>query len=183
MKDDDVLTSLFSVFLLTAFFSIGGGSALIPEFHRQIVDIHGFMDGPHFAKAVALAQVAPGPNMMLVSLIGWQVAGLPGLLVTTFAIVVPPSLLAYAVWRGMERVQDHPLLKIIKSALGPVVIGLTLASGIITAQAADHDAVGWALTIATAGLMTFTKRNPLWAIGAGAIVGIIAYRMGFMTLV
>ncbi len=43
--------------------------------------------------------------------------------------------------------------------------------------------MGWALTIATAGLMTFTKRNPLWAIGAGAIVGIIAYRMGFMTLV
>lgn len=182
MKDDIVL-SLFSVFLLTAFFSIGGGSALIPEFHRQIVDIHGFMDGPVFAKTVALAQVAPGPNMMLVSLIGWQVAGLPGLLACTVAIVVPPSLLAYGVWRGMERVQGNPWLGIIKSSLAPVVIGLTLASGIITATAADHDAVGWALTIATASFMAVTKRNPLWAIAAGAIIGIFAYRAGFMTLV
>ena len=180
---NDVLSGLFTVFLFTAFFSIGGASALIPEFHRQIVDIHGWMTNPAFAKAVALAQIAPGPNMLLVSLIGWQVAGLPGLLVSTVAIVVPPSLLAYATWRGMERVKDAAWLSALKTGLGPVVVGLMLASGLITARAADHDAVGVILTLATAGVMHYIKRNPLWVIAGGGLVGVIAYRFGLMALV
>ena len=182
MKDDAVY-GLFIAFLTMAFFSIGGASSLIPEFHRQIVDINGFMTSPAFARSVALAQIAPGPNMLIVSLIGWQVAGLPGLLASTFAIVVPPSFFAYLTWRGMERLKDAVWLKAIKIGLAPVVVGLMLASGSITARAADHDVVGYGLTLSTAILMHFIKRNPLWLISAGAIVGVAAFRLGFMSLV
>jgi chromate transporter len=72
-----ILVQLALTFLGVAFFSIGGASALIPEFHRQIVGIRGWMTDADFAHMVALAQVAPGPNMLIVSLIGWRVAGFP----------------------------------------------------------------------------------------------------------
>jgi chromate transporter len=179
--NDDVL-KLFWAFTSTAFFAIGGASALIPEFHRQIVEVYGLMNDAQFASAVALAQLAPGPNMLMVSFIGWQVAGLPGLLVSTFAIVGPPSLLAFAVGRAMEKVKDSPVLKAIKVSLAPIVVGMMVASGLITARAAGHDYVGYALTGASAAFMLTFRRNPLWIICAGAIVGLAANRLGLMTL-
>ena len=180
--NEDVLSGLAIAFLTTAFFSIGGASALIPEFHRQIVDIHGWMTSPAFVHAVALSQIAPGPNMLIVSLIGWQVAGLGGMLVSTFAIVVPPSILAYLTWHGMERVKDTAWLKALKTGLGPIVVGLMLASGFITARAADHDLIGLGLTIGSAVLMHYVKRNPLWVIAAGALIGVAGYHSGLMPL-
>jgi chromate transporter len=180
---DDVIWGLFVAFATAALFSIGGGSALIPEFHRQLVEVNGYMTSPEFAKSVALAQIAPGPNMLLVSLMGWQVAGLPGLMVSTFAIVVPPSIIAYSTWRTMERLKESRWLHAVKIGLAPLVVALMLASGTITARAADHDAVGYILTVGTAIFMHFTKRNPLWMIATGAIVGLIAHRLGLMTIV
>ncbi len=182
MKDDP-LSGLMLIFISSAFFSMGGASSLIPEFHRQIVDLHGYMTSPDFAKTVALAQIAPGPNMLTVSLLGWRVAGLPGLLVSTFAIVVPPSCIAYFSWRGMERLKDAAWLTAVKTGLAPVVVGLMLASGAITAQAANHDVIGYGLTLFAAIFMHVMKRNPLWVIAAGAIVGVAAYRFGLTTLV
>ena len=183
MKDDDALSGLLIIFISSAFFSMGGASTLIPEFHRQIVEMHGYMTSPDFAKSVALAQIAPGPNMLIVSLLGWKVAGLPGLLVSTFAIVVPPSCIAYFSWRGMERLKDAAWLTAVKVGLAPVVVGLMLASGTITAMAANHDMVGYGLTLFTALFMHFMKRNPLWVIGTGALVGVLAYRLGLMGVI
>lgn len=179
---DDVIWGLFVAFSTAALFSIGGGSALMPEFHRQLVEVNGYLTSAEFAKTVALAQIAPGPNMLIVSLMGWQVAGLPGLLVSTFAIVVPPSLIAYSAWRTMERLKDAAWLRAVKIGLAPLVVGLMLASGTITARAANHDAVGYILTLVTAVTMHFSKRNPLWMIATGAIVGLIAHRLGYMTV-
>ncbi len=175
-------SKLFWAFFSTAFFAIGGASALIPEFHRQIVENYGLMNDAQFASSVALAQLAPGPNMLMVSFIGWQVAGLPGLLVSTFAIVGPPSLLAFGVGRAMERVKDSPVLKAIKVSLAPIVVGMMVASGLITAQAAGHDAVGYGLTAASAAFMLMFRRNPLWVICAGGLIGVAAGRLGLMTL-
>ena len=170
-------------FLGVAFLSIGGASALIPEFYRQIVDVHGWMSSPDFAHTVALAQIAPGPNMLIVSLIGWKVAGFAGLLACTLAIVGPPSVLALIVGRTIEKLREATWLGAIKRALAPCVVGLTLASGLITAKAADNDWVGVILTLGSAAFMYFLKRNPLWVIGAGAMIGIFAYRGGIMVLV
>ena len=173
---------LLYAFLTTSLFAIGGASALIPEFHRQIVDNYHLMSDAQFASSVALAQLAPGPNMLMVSYIGWQVAGLPGLLVSTFAIVGPPSLLAFAVGRGMERVRGAPWLKAVKSSLAPITVGLMVASGLVTARAAGQDFVGYALTAGAAAFMLAFKRNPLWVICVGAFVGVIAGRMGLLSI-
>jgi chromate transporter len=173
-----ILVQLALTFLGVAFFSIGGASALIPEFHRQIVGIRGWMTDSDFAHMVALAQVAPGPNMLIVSLIGWRVAGIPGMLVSTIAIVGPPSLIAFAVGRAMDRLKDAEWLSAVKGALAPVVVGLMMASGLITAQAANHSAFLWLITGASAVFMYILRRNPLWVIGGGALLGIAASRLG-----
>jgi chromate transporter len=175
-----ILVQLALAFLGVAFFSIGGASALIPEFHRQIVSVRGWMTDADFAHMVALAQVAPGPNMLIVSLIGWRVAGVPGMLVSTVAIVGPPSLIAFAVGRALDRLKDAAWLAAVKGALAPTVVGLMMASGLVTAQAANTAAFLWVLTVAAAVFMYVLRRNPLWVIAGGAIAGIAAGRLGLI---
>ncbi len=174
---------LFTAFSTVSLFAVGGASALLPEFHRQIVENYHLMDDRGFAHSVVLSQLAPGPNMLLVSFIGWQVGGLPGLLVSTFAIVGPSSFLAFSVGRMLERRKDALWVKAVKTALAPIVVGLTLASGLVTARAADHDLIAVALTAGSAAFMIAYRRNPLWVIAAGATVGVLAYRMGAMAAV
>ncbi len=175
-----ILVQLALTFLGVAFFSIGGASALIPEFYRQIVGVRGWMTASDFAHMVALAQVAPGPNMLVVSLIGWRVAGILGMLVATVAIVGPPSVIAFAVGRGIDRLKDAAWLSAVKGALAPVVVGLMMASGLITAQAANYAAFLWLLTAIAAIFMYVLRRNPLWVIGGGAALGIASARLGLI---
>ena len=175
-----LVLQLALMFVGVAFFSIGGASALIPEFYRQVVSVRGWMSGTDFAHMVALAQVAPGPNLLIVSLIGWRVAGIPGMLVSTIAIVGPPSLLAFGVGRVLDRLKDAAWLSAVKGALAPVVVGLMMASGLVTAQAANHAAILWALTGVAAVFMYVLRRNPLWVISGGALLGIGFGRLGLI---
>ena len=174
------LWPLFVTFSTVSLFAVGGPSALIPEYHRQIVETLHLMNDTAFVHSVVLSQLAPGPNMLFISFIGWQVAGLAGMLVSTFAILGPTGLLAFGVGRVMEGRRDASWVKAVKSSLAPIVVGLTVASALVTAHAADHDIVGFALTAGSAVFMALFKRNPLWVIAAGAAIGILAHRMGWM---
>ncbi len=119
----------------------------------------------------AISQVAPGPNVLLVSLIDWQMAGLVGLLVATIAVMLPSSLLALAAGRVVARWAERRWMRIVKAGLVPIALGLMLASGAETARAADHDLLAVAISAATAGFVLFSRCNPLWAIGLAAFVG------------
>lgn len=176
-----VLWTLGVIFLSLSMFSIGGANALIPELHRQLVESRQWLTGAELAHLVALAQIAPGPNLLLVSLIGWKIAGLAGLLVTTAAIVAPTSAVMLGVGRAMKRVGDARWLPPVKAALAPVVVGLMVASGMVTAQAANHYVFGYVLTLAAALYMYFVRRNPLWIIAIGAVAGIGALKLGWLT--
>ena len=111
MKDEG--WQLFTAFLTTALFAIGGASSLIPEFHRQIVDVYRLMNDAQFASAVALAQLAPGPNMLISSLVGWRVAGFAGAMVAramlrlwrrqSFPILLEAAIVAAVALVPMER--------------------------------------------------------------------------------
>ena len=178
-----ILWTLFVVFSTVSVFAIGGPSALIPEYHRQIVTLLHLMDDQTFVHSVVLSQLAPGPNMLFISFIGWQLAGVAGLAVSTAAIIGPTALLSFTVGRVMEGRRDSSWVKAVKSSLAPIVVALTTASAMVTARAADHDMVGAALTAGAAAYMVFLKRNPLWVIAAGALLGIAANRMGLMSVV
>lgn len=180
--EDSPLPDLVWIFGTVALLSMGGANALVPEFHRQVVGVHGWMTSQQFAHLLALAQVAPGPNMLVVSMIGWKVAGLAGLMTATLSLVAPTGALAFAAGRWLRRLAGAWWLDPIKAGLAPIVVGLMVASGTVIARAANHDWQSYILTAGTAAFIYFTRRNPLWAIGTGALAGVIGYRLGLFAL-
>jgi len=129
-----VLTELAWQFALLSFLAIGGVNTLIPEIHRRVVDVEHWMTDTDFAQAFAIAQAAPGPNLLIVSLIGWKVSGVLGALVATAAICIPSSLLTFAVAHVWDRFREAPLRAAIQHGLAPVTVGLVLATGYILAR-------------------------------------------------
>lgn len=165
------LPALALHFALLSLVAIGGISSMLPDMQRYVVEANHWLSGSQFADAYALGQAAPGPNMMFVTLLGWQLAGLTGAVVVTLAVICPPALLTLAVTRLHANKPGAPLGRAIRAGLGPIAIGLTLASGWILALSADHDWRGALLTLATVALMLRTKLNPVWLILAGAVAG------------
>ena len=128
----------------------------------------------------ALAQTAPGPNMMVVSLIGLRVAGIAGLAVSTLAILLPSSLLALVFGRLYHRFADAEWFPAFKAGLPPVVLGLLAASGVVTAFAAVHNMLGVAVCVGAALFNAFGRWNPLWALAAGVAIFVTAGRLGLL---
>lgn len=178
----NILIQMLIFFLSIAPFTIAGAQTLIPELYRHFVQNTALLTPKEFTTVVALAQIAPGPNMLVISLLGWRVAGLSGLLVATGALLGPTCLATWFVARWINRLKDAKWLTIVKVSLAPVVIGLMLSSGSITSRAANHDVIGWGLTAVTSVFIYFTSRNPLWVLGAGAATGVLAHRLGLMQL-
>jgi chromate transporter len=172
------LWSLVLAFAPMSLLMFGGANAIIPEIHRQAVELQGWMSDTEFAALFAIAQIAPGPNILIVSLIGWQVAGLAGLLVATLAINLPHCLLTFYVGRTLAALGDRPWLRSLKDALVPVTVGLILASGVVMARAADHDRLAAAISIGTAAFIVCSNRNPLWMLAAGTLAGLAAAHLG-----
>lgn len=174
------LWSLTAAFAPLSLLMFGGANAIIPEIHRQAVDVRGWMDDDTFATLFAIAQAAPGPNILIVSLIGWQVAGPAGLLTATLAINLPHCILTYGIGRGIARLGDARWIKMVKDGLVPVTVGLILASGVVMARAADHGLLTVVISFGTAVFIFATGRNPLWMLGAGMIVSILGHHSGLV---
>lgn len=173
----DVLWTMAVQFSIMSLIAIGGANAIAPEMHRQLVDVLHWMNDAEFANLFALGQVAPGPNIMVLSLVGWKMAGLPGLIVATLAALVPTCALAWITGRFVSRYGRAAWFDSLKAGLTPIAIGLVLSSSLVMARAADHDALGYVATAATAALVIFTAINPLFALGlfagAAALAAII----------
>ncbi len=162
-------------FVVMAFLAIGGANAVVPEMHRQVVEVEHWMSNGEFAALFAIANTAPGPNVLIVTLVGWHVAGILGALVTTAAMIVPTSLMTFAVFHLWDRFRAAPWRRPVQNGLSAVTVGLIAASAFLLAEAAD---IGWvtiAITLATAALSVRTTMNPLWAFGAAAIVGALGF--------
>ena len=168
----DLLFEIAWRFASLSLLAVGGINALLPEIHRVVVDVEGWMTSAEFADLFALAQLAPGPNAMVVSLLGWKVAGIPGAFVATIAACGPSSLVCYFAIRGLERLRDGALRGVLQRALAPVAIGLILASGYTLARAADRTAGAVFLTICAAAAVATTRVNPIWILAAAALAGV-----------
>jgi chromate transporter len=160
----DILLKLAIDFSLLSLVAIGGANAIVPEMHRQLVDVSHWMTDAEFANLFAVGQVAPGPNIMVLSLVGWRMAGLAGMVVATLAALGPTCLLSWIMGRFVERHGRAAWLDSVKRGLAPVAIGLILASGLVMARAADHDALNVVATLATIALILATRINPLFAL-------------------
>ena len=158
-------------FFVLAFLAIGGVNATVPEIHRQVVEVERWMTDGEFAALFAIANAAPGPNMLLVTLVGWHVAGVVGALVATVSMVGPTSVLAYGVFHAWDRFRDATWRRPVQSGLSAVTVGLIAASGLLLARAAEAGWITVAITAGTAAFSYFTRLNPLWAFAGAAAIG------------
>jgi chromate transporter len=170
-SENNPILVLVWTFGLMSLFAVGGANAAIPEMYRVAVEVRHWMTDKQFADVFAISQLSPGPNVLIVTLIGYSVAGLGGALAATIAMCVPTAVLAYAVSRLLRRSAGRRWPVILQAALVPLSIGLMGASGLILALSSDHTWVAGLLTAATAALAFATRLNPLWLLLAGAFLG------------
>lgn len=159
----------FAVLSMVAF---GGANAVVPEIHRQSVQLHHWMTDKDFAALFAISQAAPGPNVLLSTLIGWKVAGLAGAVVATAAMCAPSCLLVFWVAKIWDRYGHNRWRAAIGAGIAPVAVGFVFASAYVLVRAADANWRLASVTAASAGIAYFTKLNPLWCLAGGALLGL-----------
>jgi len=170
MNPGAVLTLIFT-FGVMSLLAVGGANAAIPEIQRIAVDIHHWMSAKQFADIYAISQLSPGPNVLIVTLIGYTVAGAAGAFAATFAMCAPTAVLAYCVSRLLARKSASRWPAIIQAALVPLSIGLMGAGALVLLQTTDRNLVA-ALVTSTATILAFaTRLNPFWLFLAGGILG------------
>ena len=172
MNNYDELGPLAGVFSMLSLIAIGGVNATLPELNRLAVDVHGWMTDSEFTNLYAISQGAPGPNLMIVTLVGWHVAGFMGALVTTLGIIVPSGLLTFVVSRTWTRFREARWRKAIQAGLVPITVGVIAASALVITETVS--AGNWflvAVTVITATLVILTRVHPLIPLAAAGALG------------
>lgn len=167
------LFSLAWVFGQLSLIAFGGGNAVLPEMQHQVVVAQQWMTAQQFSYMFAIAQAAPGPNMMIVPLVGWHVAGPIGLLITSLAKFGPSSLITLYVLKFWDRFKQRPLRIWIESALKPITVSLVLISTWIIAQPATHDPRLIGIVLLSSVLALIKSVHPLWIMLIAAGLAII----------
>lgn len=186
--------SLAAQFLSLSLLSIGGAITVAPDMHRYLVTEHGWLTDAQFSSSIALSQAAPGPNVLFVALLGFQVGlnanagavpayvswaqALAGSLLTLFAILLPSSLLNHTITRWAHRHQHRRGVRAFKLGMAPIVVALVLSTGWLLASAHGKPAQDWPLwllTAASAWTVWRTRLHLLWLIGLGAVVGALGW--------
>ena len=169
--ESNPILTLAWTFGLMSLFAVGGANSAIPEMHRIAVDVHHWLSDKQFADVFAISQLSPGPNVLIVTLIGYTVGGIGGAVVATLAMCVPTAALAYFVSGFLKRSSHARWPSIVQAALVPLSIGLMAASGLILALTSDRTWGAALVTAAAAMLASLTRLNPLWLLLAGGILG------------
>lgn len=169
------LAAMFLHFMTLSLLAIGGAITTTPEMQRWVVGERGWLSDAQFTASVALAQAAPGPNLLFVAVIGWNVSGLWGVLATMAGSLLPSTTLALMATRwGAQR--QHTLgVRAFKTGMAPLTIGMLLATGwVLTEPLRAYPATAGLVVVAVL-FMHFTKLSPLWPIAVGALAGALGW--------
>lgn len=185
---------LFLHFLLLSLLAVGGAVTTVPDMHRYLVTQQAWLSDNQFSASIALAQAAPGPNVLFVALLGWQMGlnsaggtaagmaawpmGMLGLLISMTAMLLPSSTLTYVATHWAQRNRERRGVKAFKQGMAPIVIALLIATGWVLSAAHNDPAHDWRLWLVT-GLSTLvvwrTRLHLLWLLGAGALLGALGW--------
>ena len=169
------LWSLFLHFLTLSLLAVGGGITTAPEMHRYLVDQTGWLSDTQFTSSIALAQAAPGPNILFVAVLGWNVAGLPGALATMGGMLLPSTVLVIGATRWARANREHVAVRAFSAGLTPLTLGLMLATGWLLAQPYLSQPLHLASTLALMGativLTLKTRLGLAWMVLAGGVLG------------
>jgi len=162
---------LIGVFGLLSVLAVGGGLAALPEMKKLTVEQYHWVTADQFVDFYSLGQMAPGPNMIMVALIGYKVAGLGGALAVLIAFFLPASVLTFGANRLWHRFSRWPWRESIRRGLAPVTVGLMIA-GVISIGKTAIDAVGTlVLAVIVTVILLTTRLNPALLILGSAITG------------
>ncbi len=174
--------SLLMHFMVLSLLSVGGAITTVTDMHRFLVNERGWTTDPQFTASVAIAQAAPGPNVLFVALMGWNVGlnagGMPlallGMALSMFGILLPSAALTYtaASWGHANR--ERLSVRAFKQGMTPIVIALMVGTGWVLATGAGYDLARWrlwAVALVTALIVWSTRIHLLWLLGAGALLG------------
>lgn len=185
---------LFLHFASLSLLAVGGAITTAPDMHRYLVDQQRWLSDAQFTSSIALSQAAPGPNVLFVALLGWNVGlnagggpaagwlawamALLGVLVTLVAIMLPSSVLTYTATQWGHHNRELRAVRAFKAGMAPIVIALLIATGWLLSAAHDDPARDWPLgllTVCATVLVWRTKLHLLWMIGAGALAGALGW--------
>jgi chromate transporter len=166
--------ALFWHFLLLGCLAVGGVSTVMPDMHRYLVDEMGLVSAREFADLYALAQAAPGPNALWVTILGLHAAGSMGAIATTLGVLIPATSVSYIASLLHAKHADAPLALAFRRGLAPVALGFMLASCWLLLRAVGHDWRSYGLALVALGVAMKTGINPLWLLAAGAVLGMVA---------
>lgn len=174
--------SLFAHYLMLSLLSVGGAISTSPEMQRYLVENNHWLSQDQFSESIALAQAAPGPNVLFVALMGWHVgmntgstaAALFGVAVTMLGMLLPSTVLTYTAAQWSHRNRQLRAVRAFKLGMAPVVIALMLSTSWILASAGAKAPAHWPLwllTVASGIVIWRTRVHMLWMLAAGALLG------------
>lgn len=169
--DAMALAGLFGHFLLLSLIAVGGAITTAPDMQRYLVHEQGWLSDAQFSASIGLAQAAPGPNILFVAVLGWNVAGLPGLVATMAGILIPSSTLAWAASRWLATRRDTLGVRIFTAGLAPLTIGLLWSTGWVLTEPVRSQPGAWLLVGVTLLATLRSRIGPMWLIALGAVVG------------
>ncbi len=173
---------LFTHYLTLSLLSVGGGITTAPDMHRYLVGQQGWLSDAQYTASIAIAQSAPGPNILFVALLGWHLGlnaggygwALFGVLVCMLGIMLPSSILVYITSRWSHQNRELRAVRSFKLGMAPIVIALLIATGWILASSNGSPLQNWPLwliTLLTAVIVWRTRLHLLWLLGAGGVLG------------
>ncbi len=181
--------ALFFHYLFLSLLSVGGAMTTAPDMHRFLVEQQHWLNDAQFNASIAIAQAAPGPNVLFIALLGWNVglnaggmlAGCAGIAVTMLGILIPSSTLTYVTAQWSHKNRELRAVRAFKQGMAPIVVALLIATGWILATANSNAGPGsssvlqnwpaWLLTAIIVVIVWRTKLHLLWLLGAGAMLG------------
>jgi len=169
------LPALFGHFLLLSLLAVGGAITTAPDMHRYLVSEHGWISDAQFTTSVALAQAAPGPNLLFVAVLGWNVAGPMGAVATMTGILLPSTLLTLWATRWGQARRDTRGVRAFTTGMAPLTLGLLVATGWVLTEPVRMQVGAWALIAITVVVMVRTRVSPMWLVALGAVVGAMGY--------
>lgn len=173
--DSGVLLSLFLHFGMLSLLAIGGAITTAPDMQRYVVGERGWLTDAQFTASVAIAQAAPGPNVLFVAVVGWNIAGLAGVFATLAGSLLPSTTLALAASRYGEPYRESRAMRAFSAGMAPLTLGLLLATGwVLTAPVRDN----WGamlLVPLTVLLLVKTRLSPVWLVAMGALAGALGW--------
>ncbi|HZB94102.1 MAG TPA: chromate transporter [Stellaceae bacterium] len=172
MRENPFL-GLILVFVPLSLLSVGGGPSILAGLQNAVAARH-WMSQSDFLDLFAIARAAPGPGVLLATLVGWKVAGIAGAIVASLSLFVPSSLLYYAVARHWSLHRGKLWHTALEHGLAPIAAGLILAGSLVILRAGGTDYRLWAIAAASSAILLWRpKLNPLWVLAAGGIAAVL----------